>query len=72
MSRMIAALIVAAVALAALQPLSVSVEAHDAVSLNLTVRNVTAGQPLTPPIAVVHDSGVSLLPPSAGFPRRAR
>ena len=62
MSRMIAALIVAAVAVAALQPLSVPVEAQSAASLNLTVRNVTTDQPITPPIAVVHDSGVSLLP----------
>ena len=62
MSRIIAALIVAAVAVAALQPLSVPVEAQSAASLNLIVRNVTTGQPITPPIAVVHDSGVSLLP----------
>ena len=66
MSRMIAALIVAAVAVAALQPLSVSVEAHDGGNLHLTVRNVTPGQPITPPIAVVHDSGASLLPQNAG------
>ena len=62
MSRIIAALIVAAVAVAALQPLSVPAEAQSAASLNLTVRNITAGQPITPPIAVVHDSGASLLP----------
>ena len=31
----------------------------------MTVRNVTGGQPLTPPIAVVHEPGVSLLPTDA-------
>ena len=65
MSRIIAALIVAAVAVAALQPLSVPAEAQSAASLNLTVRNITGGQPITPPIAVVHDAGVSLLPQNA-------
>ena len=33
--------------------------------LDLTVRNVTHGQPLTPPIAVVHEPGTALLPESA-------
>ena len=65
MSRIIAALIVAAVVAAVLFPLSVPAEAQSAASLNLTVRNITAGQPITPPIAVVHDSGVSLLPENA-------
>ena len=66
MSRIIAALIVATVAAAALFPTSVPAEAQDAGNLHLTVRNVTAGQPITPPIAVVHDSGASLLPQNAG------
>ena len=69
MSRIIAALaalIVATVAAAALFPISVPAEAQSAASLNLTVRNVTPGQPITPPIAVVHDSGASLLPQNAG------
>ena len=65
MSRIIAALIVATVAAAVLFPLSVPAEAQSAASLNLTVRNITAGQPITPPIAVVHDSGTSLLPENA-------
>ena len=54
-----------AVVAAVLFPLSVPAEAQSAASLNLTVRNITAGQPITPPIAVVHDSGVSLLPENA-------
>ena len=65
MSRIVAALIVAAIAAAALLPLSVPVEAQSAASFNLTVRNITSGQPLTPPIAVVHDSGATLLPQNA-------
>ena len=40
-------------------------EAQEAEGLQLTVRNVTGGQPLTPPIAVVHEPGVSLLPTNA-------
>lgn len=65
MSRIIAVLIVAAVAAAALLPLSVPAEAQSADALNLTVRNITAGQPITPPIAVVHDAGTTLLPQNA-------
>ena len=65
MSRIIAVLIVAAVAAAALVPLSVPIEAQSADTLNLTVRNITAGQPITPPIAVVHDAGTTLLPQNA-------
>ena len=65
MSRIIAALIVAAIAAAALLPLSVPAEAQSGASLNLTVRNVTSGQPLTPPIAVVHEGGATLLPQNA-------
>ena len=65
MSRIIAALIVAAVAAAVLFPNSVPAEAHVGGNLHLTVRNVTPGQPITPPIAVVHDSGASLLPQNA-------
>ena len=40
-------------------------EAQEAEGLQLTVRNLTDGQPLTPPIAVVHEPGVSLLPTNA-------
>ncbi len=65
MSRIVAALIVAAIAVAALQPLSVPAEAHSETGLHLTVRNITSGQPLTPPIAVVHDPGATLLPQNA-------
>ena len=65
MSRIIAALFVAVVAAAALLPLSVPAEAQSSASLNLTVRNITVGQPVTPPIAVVHDPGTTLLPQSA-------
>ena len=34
-------------------------------ALNLTVRNVTGGQPLTPPMAVVLEPGTSILPASS-------
>ena len=37
-------------------------EAQESAGLQLTVRNVTTGQPITPPVAVVHEAGVSLLP----------
>ena len=40
-------------------------EAQESSSLNLTVRNLTGSQPLTPPIAVVHEPGATLLPESA-------
>ena len=40
-------------------------EAQEAGSVALTVRNVTAGQPLTPPVVVVHDDSADLLPESA-------
>ncbi len=40
-------------------------QAQESSSLNLTVRNLTGGQPLTPPIAVVHEPGTALLPESA-------
>ena len=63
--RIVIALLVAIVAAATLQPFSVPAEAQSGVSLNLTVRNITVGQPITPPIAVVHDRGVSLLPQNA-------
>ena len=65
MSRIVAALIVAAIAVAALQPLSLPAEAQSETSLLLTVRNITSGQPLTPPIAVVHDADTTLLPQNA-------
>ena len=42
-----------------------SSEVHAGSQLNLTVRNVTAGQPLTPPIAVVLEPGTSILPASS-------
>ena len=37
-------------------------EAQEAGNVVLTVRNVTAGQPLTPAVVVVHDGGADLLP----------
>ena len=40
-------------------------EAQEAGNVLLTVRNVTAGQPLTPPVVVVHDGDAVLLPESA-------
>ena len=40
-------------------------EAQESASLQLTVRNLTDGQPITPPIAVVHEPDVSLLPDNA-------
>ena len=39
-------------------------EAHEE-SLDVTVRNITGGQPLTPPIVVVHDGSAELLPSNA-------
>lgn len=65
MSRIVVGLIVAAIAVAAIQPFSVPAEAQSETDLLLTVRNITAGQPLTPPIAVVHDSATTLLPQNA-------
>ncbi len=46
-----------------LPPGSSAVEADS--SFNLTVRNVTGGQPLTPPVAVVLEPGTSILPESS-------
>ena len=40
-------------------------EAQEAGNVVLTVRNVTAGQPLTPAVVVVHDGGADLLPENA-------
>ena len=40
-------------------------EAQEVGRFILTVRNVTAGQPLTQPVVVVHDGGAELLPESA-------
>ena len=60
--------ILAALALAlaiAFQVSSGPTEAQDSSSLNLTVRNLTGGQPLTPPVAVVHEPGAAILPESA-------
>ena len=42
-----------------------SSEVHAESALKLTVRNVTGGQPLTPPIAVVLEPGTSILPQSS-------
>lgn len=42
-----------------------SSEVHAESALKLTVRNVTGGQPLTPPIAVVLEPGTSILPVSS-------
>ena len=40
-------------------------EAQEAGNVVLTIRNVTAGQPLTPAVVVVHDGGADLLPENA-------
>ena len=40
-------------------------EAQEAGNVVLTVRNVTAGQPLTPAVVVVHDGSAGLLPENA-------
>ena len=58
------AALVLALALAFQLP-SGSSEVHAESALNLTVRNVTGGQPLTPPIAVVLEPGTSILPQSS-------
>ena len=42
-----------------------SSEVHADSALKLTVRNVTGGQPLTPPIAVVLEPGTAILPESS-------
>ncbi|MYA60924.1 MAG: hypothetical protein F4X40_10330 [Chloroflexi bacterium] len=39
--------------------------AHAATSFQLTVRNSTAQQPITPPVVVVHDANTVLLPSAA-------
>ncbi len=39
--------------------------AHAATAFQLTVRNLTAQQPITPPVVVVHDAHTALLPPAA-------
>ncbi len=41
---------------------STQAAAQDSGDLQVTVRNVTSGQPITPPIAVVHSADVGLLP----------
>ena len=58
------AVLVLALAIAFQLP-SGSSEVHAESALNLTVRNVTGGQPLTPPIAVVLEPGTSILPVSS-------
>ena len=40
-------------------------EAQEAGNVVLTIRNVTAGQPLTPAVVVVHDGSAGLLPENA-------
>ena len=39
--------------------------AHAATEFQLTVRNVTAQQPITPPVVVIHDANMVLLPSAA-------
>ena len=66
MKRLIVgALFVAAIAIvgSSLDRNSASGQATD---FQLTVRNITARQPISPPIVVVHDSNAVLLPSSAG------
>ncbi len=58
------AALVLALAIAFQLPSGLS-EVHAGSALNLTVRNVTGGQPLTPPIAVVLEPGTSILPESS-------
>ena len=64
MKRAIAsASVLAALAVSAISMLPNT--AHAATAFQLTVRNVTAQQPLTPPIVVVHDANSVLLPSAA-------
>ena len=66
MPRRLAILLMAAMAFAILPQLaSGHAEAQESTGLQLTVRNLTGGQPVTPPIAIVHGADVSLLPASA-------
>ena len=46
-----------------LASLTANADGHEA--LQITVRNVTSGQPLTPAVVVVHDSNAIILPSSA-------
>ena len=43
-------------------PLAGQVAAQESPSLDVTVRNVTAGQPLTPPVVIVHTGSLMSLP----------
>ncbi len=66
MKRLIVgALFVAAVAVVG-SSLDRNTTVGQASDFQLTVRNITARQPITPPIVVVHDSNAVLLPSSAG------
>ena len=66
MSPRIGILLIVAMAFVILAQVSLDEsEAQEAEGLQLTVRNLTDGQPITPPIAVVHDADVSLLPTNA-------
>lgn len=66
LKRLIAGMLMLAVAVAAgawFEYPSVSAQSTD---FQLTVRNITDRQPLSPPIVIVHDSNAVLLPSSAG------
>ena len=43
-------------------PLAGQVAAQESPSLQVTVRNVTEGQPLTPPVVIVHNGSLATLP----------
>ena len=67
MKRVIlSATLVAFLTLAVFSSQSQSTEAQQTKDFQLTVRNITARQPISPPIVVVHDSSAVLLPSSAG------
>ena len=55
-------LILAAFILMLSLPLAGQVLAQESPSLDVTVRNVTAGQPLTPPVVIVHNGSLMTLP----------
>ena len=55
-------LILAAFILMLSLPLAGQVMAQSSPSLDVTVRNVTAGQPLTPPVVIVHNGSLVSLP----------
>ena len=65
MSRKLIALLIIGLAIVVLPQLYASgAEAHSE-GLDITVRNITGGQPITPPIVIIHDGSVDIVPDSA-------